>query len=374
VNQIIILQPGQSVTVISPSIVPPPSSSSGLFFGHDLMYSSYFTPGHFPLGPFDCARLWDCGVTWREIEKSRGAYDWHILDAEAAKLKGKKIIYVFGKTPRWASMRPDEIAPNGDLGGAAPPSDIDSGGNVTWKNFITALATRYKGQFDYEGFNEASGAYKGAYWTGTIPQLVRMQSDAFSIIRSIDPNALVAGPSVDGESNQFQWLDSYLAAGGGRFQDAVTFHAYLHDGNPDPAPTLTSWLNQFRSLMFKHGINGQQLWQTEGSFAHGGLGPGPLSPEGQANYTAQSMLLGWAAGVSRWVHYSYENQQSGTLWNNGLLPAGRAYEQLYGWLTGATLTAPATKASDGTWSVGLMLASGKPAKISWKPNAMPVLS
>src|SRR6202158_3553658 len=282
------------------------------FFGHDLMWGAYFTTGHMPdPATFGLTRLHDCGVSWNEIHLGPGQFKWTTLDQIVAKLPGKKIVYTFARTPQWASMRPSEPGPCGGTltGCGAPPADVDTT-NAHWKEFITALATRYKGRFDYEGWNEANGAYKGSFWSGTIPQLVRMQSDAFNIIKGIDPTALVAGTSVDGESNQFQWLDSYLAAGGTKVQDAVCFHAYLHDLNPDPAPTLTSWLAQFRALMAKHGISGQELWQTEGSWAHGTLGAGPLTPEQQAAYTQQSMILGWAAGVSRWVHYSYDNLQT----------------------------------------------------------------
>jgi hypothetical protein len=345
------------------------------FFGHDLMWGAYFTTGHMPdPATFGLVRLHDCGVSWNEIHKGPGQFKWDTLDQIVAKLPGKKIVYTFARTPQWASMRPNEPGPcGGNLTGCgAPPADVDST-NAHWKEFVTVLATRYKGRFDYEGWNEANGAYKGAFWTGTTAQLVRMQSDAYAIIKSIDPTAMVAGPSVDGESNQFPWLDGYLAAGGNKYQDAVTFHAYLHDLNSDPAPTLTSWLAQFRALKAKHGIASQELWQTEGSWAHGTLGAGPLTPDQQAAYTMQSMIFGSSAGVSRWVHYSYDNVNSGTLWNGTLLPAGKAYAELYGWLVGAELTSPATKAADGTWSVGLTLASGQDATISWKPNQKPIL-
>jgi hypothetical protein len=346
------------------------------FFGHDLMWGAYFTAGHMPdPATFGLTRLHDSGVSWNEIHLGPGQFKWDTLDQIVPKLPGKKIDYCLTRTPQWASMRPSEPGPCGGklTGCAAPPKDVDTT-NAIFREFITALVNRYKGRFDYEGWNEANGAYTGRFWTGTIPQLVRMQSDAYTIIKSIDPAASVAGPSVDGESNQFQWLDAYLGAGGKDVQHAVTFHAYLHDGNPDPAPTLTSWLAQFRALMAKHGISAQELWQTEGSFAHGGLGPGPLTPDQQAVYTQQSMILGWSAGVSRWVHYSYDNIHSGMLWNGTLLPAGKAYAELYGWLVGAELTQPAEEASDGTWTVGLTLADGTAATISFKSGSKPILT
>ena len=385
-SKTITLNPGDTLTVnVPPSIVPPPPPppppTGGLlpeFFGHDLMHSAYFTAGHFPTIPFGSARLWDCRVTWREIETSRGVYNWAVLDQEIAKLAGKKVVYCFGKTPQWASMRPNEISPGGkNDGGAAPPSDVDTT-NAQWKEFITALATRYKGKLSFEGWNEANGTYTGCFWTGTIPQLVRMQSDAFAIIKGIDPTAMVAGPSVDGESNQFQWLDGYLSAGGGKYQDAVCFHAYLHDGNPDPAPTLTSWLAQFRALMAKHGISAQQLWQTEGGWGHntpGGIGAGVLTSAQQVAYLMQMYLLLWSAGVSRSMWYSYDNSQSGILFDgtNGLRPPGAAYGELYNVIVGATITKPAAQ-SNGQWSIGFTRSDGTPATYTWTPGNKPVLT
>jgi hypothetical protein len=347
------------------------------FFGHDLMWGAYFTAGHLPdPATFGLARLHDSGVSWNEVHLGPGQFKWTTLDQIVDKLPGKEIDYCFARTPQWASMRPNEPAPcGGNLTGCgAPPKDVDTT-NAIFKEFVTAIVTRYKGRIKlWEGWNEANGAYKGAFWTGTIPQLVRMQSDAYGIIKSIDPNAFVAGPSVDGESNQFQWLDSYLASGGAKFQDAVTFHAYLHDLNPDPAPTLTSWLAQFRALMAKHGISNQELWETEGSWAHGTLGAGPLNSDQQVAYLQQMMILCWAAGVARFVWYSYDNLRTAFLWNGQLTPAGKAYAELYTWLVGAECTQVAAKASDGTWTVVLTLADGTAATISWKPQVKPILT
>ena len=51
-------------------------------------------------------RLWDTGVRWDEIEKTRDRYDWATLDAAVANAEtagATDILYVLGSTPRWAS-------------------------------------------------------------------------------------------------------------------------------------------------------------------------------------------------------------------------------------------------------------------------------
>src|SRR5262249_18514920 len=147
----------------------------------------------------------------------------------------KDVLYTFGRTPQWASMRPTEACAQGNVGCAAPPADVDSG-DATFKAFVTALVKHSLASPTarikyYEVWNEANGT---KYWTGTFPQLAKMANDAYSIIHSLDPDALVVGPAPTG-SNTVQWLSSYYAAGATHAQDIVALHTYLTAMTDPPA-------------------------------------------------------------------------------------------------------------------------------------------
>ena len=52
-------------------------------------------------------RLWDEGVTWKDIEPQKNQYNFSGLDrvvSNAEKTGAADITYVLGMTPRWASI------------------------------------------------------------------------------------------------------------------------------------------------------------------------------------------------------------------------------------------------------------------------------
>ena len=107
------------------------------FFGQTITWVS---ASHFPSVPFGSFRLWDTQTTWAEIETSRNTFTWSELDAWLAVAAGedKDVLYTFGRTPQWISMRPSESCTHGNIGCAAPPSDVDSG-DASFKAFVTAV-------------------------------------------------------------------------------------------------------------------------------------------------------------------------------------------------------------------------------------------
>lgn len=55
-------------------------------------------------------RIWDMGVSWREIHVGPDTYDWSNLDQVVAKVEsiGARITYVIGATPQWLAKYPDQ--------------------------------------------------------------------------------------------------------------------------------------------------------------------------------------------------------------------------------------------------------------------------
>jgi hypothetical protein len=348
----------------TPTPSPAPASTSPLpstFFSQNWNKAS-----EFPSVPFGGIRLWDTYTSWEEIETSQGTYDWRNLDVwlAIAARNHKDVLYTLGRTPQWISAQPSATCYYGNDGCAATPADVDSGDNA-WKGFITALVEHSLASPTahikyYELWNEPQLAKS---WSGTFAQLSIMAKDAYSIVHTLDPSALVVGPSPTGP-NPAAWLQSYYAAGGANPQDIVAFHAYV-GSNPEMILSIT---DDIRSVMSSYGIGNAPVWVTEGSW---GLNT-TLTDAQQAAYLAQEHIFLWSKNVSRYYWYAWGNSKWGTLWDttHGVHPSGTAYGFLYNWLVGSvTSLSPCAQEADATWTCRLILANGNPAEIVWNASA-----
>ncbi len=304
---------------------------------------------HWPTVPIGAMR--PTGTTWASIEPSRGVFQWQGLDSWVAvsQAQGAQLDYVFLNTPQWASTRPNEHCNRGPIGCAAPPNDAD------WRQFVTTLATRYKGRIaSYELWNEADA---GGFWTGTPAQMAHLASLAYPIIKSIDPNAIVVSPSDAAPGGwpipYDQWLKQYLQAGGGKYADAIAWHGYAAARSNQPAEfpeiTIVNQIETIRALLSKYGLQNLPLWDTEGGWGADTQLPGQQQ---QAAFLARWYLIQFSYGVARAYWYQWDNPLWGTLWTpaSGPTPAAVAYAQVSDWLTGATASTPCAAASGPVWT------------------------
>lgn len=334
---------------------------------------------HFPAVPFSGLRLWDTGVTWQDLETAPGVFNWSNLDAQlaVAAMKGKDVLLTFGKVPGFA---------NAGAGYAVPPKDL-AAGNLQWKIFVANVVIHSRQSphvriSAYEVWNEPN---LPQYWTGTPAQLLQMATDAYAIIKALDPGAIVVGPAGSGGLAVSDFIKQYYgllrsaATRGPIPQDVCNYHAYLGDGLRVPT-NLPVILKSIAGVTASAGLS-QPLWITEGSWGQASKYVPPLTADEQAAYLPQMYLELWAAGVARFYWYGWDNAAPdgpwGELWTaaGGPTPAGVAYGVLCGWLTGALLTAPGyTTNSNGTATLPLALQSGVPAQIVWNPTAVHSLS
>ena len=70
------------------------------------------------------------------------------------------------------------------------------------------------------------------YYCGDISSLVTLAKHARTIIKSIDPSAMILSPSA---TNEFgvPYMSSFLAAGGATAIDIVAFHGYRNQKAED---------------------------------------------------------------------------------------------------------------------------------------------
>src|SRR5256885_2752188 len=126
-------------------VAPPPNLSAGATskiaqrFGmhmHDAIH-------HWPSVAFGYWRVWDAGVSWPQVETSRGSFNFALLDqyVTLSEQHSVKMIYVLGNTPQWASSNPNHVGTQELPGATAPPNNIQD-----WQDYVRAVVTRYQGR------------------------------------------------------------------------------------------------------------------------------------------------------------------------------------------------------------------------------------
>lgn len=310
---------------------------------------------HWPLVPFGSMR--PAGTTWGAIEPKQGQFDWNGLDMWVAtsQAHGAELDYVFLNTPQWASTDPTQRCNRGPIGCAAPPRDD------AWKEFIMALVKRYKGRItSYEMWNEPNAI---GFFTGSAADMEHLVSIAYPIIKSIDPKAIVVSPapsSTGWPTPYDKWLDQFLAAGGGKYVDAIAWHAYSGRANQPALPPeeIVEQIRKIRDVMARHGVSDLPLWDTEGGW---GSNSQLNDEQAQAAFLARWYLIQFTHGIARAYWYQWNNPKWGTLWreDTGEAPAALAYATVYQWLNGATGSSPCAPAKGAIWTCTICKGSTK---------------
>jgi hypothetical protein len=335
--------------------------------------------GNWPSAPIAAIRLWSTGTYWQDLNPAPSVYNFTTLDRwiAAAQAHNVDLIYTFGETPAWASSGPAIVcgtngSPNGSC---APPNDLNSdgtGSNQHWKDFVTAVVTRAAGKIKYwEIWNEPTVS---GYWVGSNQQMLRLAQDAFAIIKSIDPNALVATPApstgINGVAN---WMGPYLALGGGKYADIISFHGYNWSTQAGVYPqpeAIVPLVNNLKSVLVVNSQNNKPLWCTEGGWGDT-TGNGFTDQDLHAAYLARHYLLQESEGVVRYYWYAWDNGLDSAglpdgLWvpTTGVTRAGMAYQQVENWMVGAVPTGQCTSKGN-IWTCDYTRANGYQAEAIW---------
>ena len=267
---------------------------------------------------FTSLRLWDSFTMWSDLQPEPwrvqlGALEARVAQAERLRLR---VILTLGGTPQWASMRPTERCPYG-WGCAAAPANLDH-----WRAYVRAVARAFAGRIEcYETWNEVSfptdpelvrvGAQGEAhFFSGTPAELAALQRAAFEEIRRADPSACVLSPSFHVSGDWNRKLDRFLAAGGARYFDKLSWHFYFGDLPEDTRRVA----GEVRSVLSRHGLAEIEIWNTEVGipFALKRAGRGPAEfREFVFAHTLRTYLANLASGVSRVYWYAWDNGEFG---------------------------------------------------------------
>lgn len=339
--------------VLPPSTLPLPPTAAipPSLFGMHVHRATTSTP--WPRTPFKTWHLWDANVMWPDLEPQRGVYQWSELDAlvALAQQHGVEPILVLGLTPTWASARPEQVSDYGPGTSPAEPADIRD-----WTNYVTAVATRYRGRIRaFEIWNEPNAQY----FSGSVQAIFRLTQAAHGVLKRIDPAIRVISPSFLNDSD---YLNVFLGYGGGEYIDVLGYHFYTSPGPPeDMVPSVL----RVKKVLANHGIATMPIWNTEIGWQSNNF----VDDDQRMGYVARTALVSWALGIDRFSWYAWDNHDWCTLWmterdDTTPAPAATAYTMIQRWLVGSRMTS-CLKNDGGTWMCTLIQPGGRIANIVW---------
>jgi hypothetical protein len=255
-------------------------------------------------------------------------------------------------------------------GCAQAPMNLSS-----WDAYVTEIVNHVgPGVIKYwEVWNEANIASE---WLGDPAMLVAMAQDARTIIKRVDPKAIVLSPSVtivlssptecatkDPRCGS-RWMDNWLAEGGKNAVDGIAFHGYPQNGT---APELIQGAATMMELALSdNGVSSLPIYDTESSWGKAAALP---AQSDQIAFMSRHLILEQSMGVQTSFWYEYDNADWGQMWtaSSGLNPVGVAYGEIAKWLQGVSITQPcaATSADNTIFTCGYTRPNGYNGLAVW---------
>ena len=270
---------------------PSPKAVPDGFFGTQTHFGQYRTSVDELLGLIRDAGIgWIRDeVYWSEVEKEKGvfrfppAYDHYLRAAQA---RGIQILLIldFG---------------NALYSGAEKDGPATEAERKAFVRYCREVVKRFKpfGVRHYEIWNEPNAS---TFWK---PQpnpedYAKLLEAAYKSCKDADPESVVLGCSTSGTDLDF--IGRVLAADGGRFMDAVSFHPYCQPLPPEKK--LLADISKMKGI-----APGKPLWITEiGYPAYAGAAG--VDAEMQANDLVRAFLLARTSpAVERVFWYDFQN-------------------------------------------------------------------
>lgn len=404
------------------------ASSFSSFFGINInKITSPWPTSLIPPLKFASYRSLASGITWANINSTdgihgqEGVYNWTNYDAWIAKAQsgGQDVLFTLFVTPSWASSHginsssPDNSCTgiNNGPGICDRPDDLNLDGTGTDQHFIdfvTALVQRSCTQNlaqpysatntlcgsgnpggrikYYEVWNEPNIAIE---WNNTqdggnginnylVLPIIRMAQDARSVVKSIDPSAVMTTPPVtspSGTNAAAEWILYYLSSGGGKYADIFGLHGYVQQQCLDPCPASSITPEKIiaiidfaqNSIIPTYNFQTSPFFITETGLACKGASC-PLFANQALNqaFLARYYLLTMSNSINK-VYWFGWDMGSGDFYDpttNAILPNATTFLAVYNWTVGSTFSGPCT-ASGSIWTCNLTLSNGTKAQALW---------
>jgi hypothetical protein len=268
---------------------------------------------------FGSLRLWDSGTSWRDLEPRRGLLALAPLSyiVREARRAGLKPMLTLGSTPKWASVRPEEECAYG-VGCAAEPRDVEA-----WRVYVRRVASGFRESIEcFEPWNEVSfprepglaegerGGSLGHFFSGSARDMVEISRATYQEVKAANAGACVLSPSFHSSGDWIEKLDRFLAVGGGRWFDVLSFHFYF---GTEPEETIVG-MKRVQETLSKYGLGQRRIWNTEvGIPFH--LTAERIKAIGYDDLvyamTLRTYLVNFGSGIERVYWYAWDNEQFG---------------------------------------------------------------
>ena len=324
-------------------------------FGQHVASLAAGTPSTLP--SVGAIRLWDAGVSWKDIEPANDHFNWAPLDAAVANaraLGASEIMYTLGNTPRWAASNPDsKYALYG------PGTNTHPASNAYYTDFVKAVAARYPGVItSYQVWNEAN---LKDFYLGTPTQMAQLTRDGYHALKSVDPSAkwVAASTTVRSKGPVGPWGKAY-----GKAMKAVKWpvhvvSAHFYPPAKNGPSTRVAYIKKVKAYYKKYGAKSKPLWDTEMNY--GDLRSymkvkRSYTGATAATYVARTYVDSMRYGVKRVFWYLWDANVLGTAMTSGgqhgaIQSGGVAFLQIRYWMSGKAWLGCKTKASVTTCTV-----------------------
>ena len=211
-------------------------------------------------------RIWDMGVTWRDVNPSMERWDWSRLDtiiAQANVAGVRNFTYTLGMTPQWAARDPNAHgAPWIGPGSSSPPWDLG-----LWTEYVTLVATRYRGVIgSYQVWNEPQ--LKEFWSPDGYAVLAEMTRLAYRAVKSVDPGAkVIAAPVLPrASSGGMKRAKKYLSALKSKGWPVDIWSAHFYPETDHTPGRWREYANEWTAAL--HALNAPKKprWVTETNF------------------------------------------------------------------------------------------------------------
>ena len=171
---------------------------------------------------------------------------------------------------------------------------------------VRKIVEHFKGSVRYwEPRNEPN------FFSGATAFVQNELAPFYQLVKGVDPTLKVVAPgAVTVGPPMAGWNDEFFRAGGGKYIDAFSFHAY-NCVNGDLGLTRQS-MDQVDGWLKKYNLTGIEKWQTEQGF----LGPvfGAYQPRMQGRWTMLQMMVYEQYGIPK-EHNHYWYDRNGGFWD-----------------------------------------------------------
>jgi polysaccharide biosynthesis protein PslG len=309
-------------------------------------------------GSVGAIRLWDSGITWRELQPTRnGPIDFARLQAavnNARALGASEIMYTLGSTPEWAANSTALQPANARLALYGPGSNShpDEGAFLA---FLKAVATNVSGITSFQMWNEVN---LKDFYLGTPTQMAQLTKRAKQALREVGSGAKLVAASTTmraagpvGKFGKAYGAAMRKAKAWGSV-DAVSAHFYP-PATSGPA-TRAAYIKKAKSYYKKFGAGKKQLWDTEMNFGDRRAymrTKRVYSGQTAATFVARTFLDAQRYGVKRVFWYGWDIHVLGTDMTSQTSPGGavteggRAYQEIRNWMLGKSWYGCKTKSS-----------------------------